>query len=517
MGHCLLMKPMIRVRQRSWLACLSVLLCAAFLAVPDAISHLGSPDIYLQGNAGPYPVLISILPPTVIPGIAQIQVRSTATDVDQVLATPMPLTGIGSLHPPAPDFLSRSTADPQFFSGQAWIMASGSWQVRIAVRGKRGDGTLSVPLPAVAATVGTLRGPLRDVLIVLGLLLVLGFVGIVGTALREAQLFPGATASPQRKRDAALGMTIALAITAGVLWFGGRWWRQDAADSRNQLYSPLQMDVSLQPGGLLDLRLHPPTTESRRSGKRPSPSDRPLSDLVPDHDHLMHLYLVRQPKMDFALHLHPTQTAPGRFALSLPNMPAGTYSLFADVVHADGFPETAVASAALPQQQDRPLQGDDSSGALPSLSSANDLATAFHLPDGYTLTFDRPSSIHPQQAQLLRFHLLDPRGQPPADMANYMGMAGHAAILKDDGSVFAHIHPSGSISMAALMMANQAPTSASSKPMDPEMDMGASASKPSYEADFPYGFPTAGRYRILVQMKHGNTVETAAFDLVVSN
>jgi hypothetical protein len=29
---------------------------------------------------------------------------------------------------------------------------------------------------------------------------------------------------------------------------------------------------------------------------------------------------------------------------------------------------------------------------------------------------------------------------------------------------------------------------------------------------FPYGFPTAGAYRIFVQMKHGQTVETGAFD-----
>jgi len=29
---------------------------------------------------------------------------------------------------------------------------------------------------------------------------------------------------------------------------------------------------------------------------------------------------------------------------------------------------------------------------------------------------------------------------------------------------------------------------------------------------FPYGFPTPGAYRIIVQMKHGQIVETAAFD-----
>jgi hypothetical protein len=33
--------------------------------------------------------------------------------------------------------------------------------------------------------------------------------------------------------------------------------------------------------------------------------------------------------------------------------------------------------------------------------------------------------------------------------------------------------------------------------------------------EFPYGFPTAGRYRIFVQMKHGGTIETGTFDAVV--
>jgi hypothetical protein len=29
---------------------------------------------------------------------------------------------------------------------------------------------------------------------------------------------------------------------------------------------------------------------------------------------------------------------------------------------------------------------------------------------------------------------------------------------------------------------------------------------------FPYGFPSPGRFRIFVQMKHSNTVETGVFD-----
>jgi len=37
----------------------------------------------------------------------------------------------------------------------------------------------------------------------------------------------------------------------------------------------------------------------------------------------------------------------------------------------------------------------------------------------------------------------------------------------------------------------------------------------SNTATIPYGFPSAGRYRVFVQMKHGPIVETAAFDLTV--
>jgi hypothetical protein len=47
-------------------------------------------------------------------------------------------------------------------------------------------------------------------------------------------------------------------------------------------------------------------------------------------------------------------------------------------------------------------------------------------------------------------------------------------------------------------------------------EMAAQAKQPASAipnvVGFPYGFPTAGAYRIFVQMKHGQTVETASFD-----
>jgi hypothetical protein len=49
----------------------------------------------------------------------------------------------------------------------------------------------------------------------------------------------------------------------------------------------------------------------------------------------------------------------------------------------------------------------------------------------------------------------------------------------------------------------------------PGMDM-TGGSLPN-TVGFPYGFPSPGKYRIFVQMKHGETIETGVFDADVKN
>jgi hypothetical protein len=111
-----------------------------------------------------------------------------------------------------------------------------------------------------------------------------------------------------------------------------------------------------------------------------------------------------------------------------------------------------------------------------------------------------------KEATLFRFRLLTPDGKVPKDMAFYMGMLGHAAFVKTDGTAFAHIHPDGSAAMAAVMLAG-------GQMSMPDMNTGGGLPN---EVNFPYGFPSSGRYRIIVQMKHGENVETGVFDADVS-
>ena len=137
--------------------------------------------------------------------------------------------------------------------------------------------------------------------------------------------------------------------------------------------------------------------------------------------------MIRQPGMDVVYHLHPDQIAPGQFQLRLPATEAGTYKLYADVVHATGFPETLVAAINLPDNAFPPLRGDDAQGIAPALSPLGAAAgTAcpatpaagpqFKLPDGYTMLWNNSGTLPARTPQSFAFTLLDPAGKPPADI-----------------------------------------------------------------------------------------------------
>lgn len=85
-----------------------------------------------------------------------------------------------------------------------------------------------------------------------------------------------------------------------------------------------------------------------------------------------------------------------------------------------------------------------------------------------------------------------------------MGMGGHAEFIKEDGSVFAHVHPTGSVPMASIGVASPAAMMAMH-----EMQVGPVVS-------FPYGLPSAGKYRVFVQMKRAGRVETGSFEIIVT-
>ncbi len=473
------------------------LLLAGLLAVPGA-AHVGSPDVFHEGLAGPYRLLVTIRPPVVIPGVAEIEIRAATPDVREVRITPLPVTGPGVKFAPTPDLAQRSTHDPQFFTGSLWMMAFGSWQVRVEVDGEKGKGQLAVPVPALALRTQGMQLALGAGLFALMMVLAVGVVSIVAASVREAQLDPGAEPSPSHRRRGRIATGVTAALMVALLYLGNQWWNAEAGAFSRYVYKPLRIEPSLESGARLLLRISDPGRFASRK----------IDDFIPDHGHLMHLFLVRLPEIERLWHLHPEQTASGLFAHDLPPIPAGRYQIFADVVHQSGFAETMVAEIDLPAIAGRPLSGDDSTGSGPPLSQASKDRLAADLPGGGRLVWERGNEpLKTRQTTWFRFRAEDAAGKPAGDLELYMGMPGHAAFIRSDRSVFAHVHPSGSAPMAAVNLVQI-------QPVPGQTDHSAHAMRQALPAvvSFPYGFPQSGDYRIFVQVKRAGRVDTAVFD-----
>jgi hypothetical protein len=138
----------------------------------------------------------------------------------------------------------------------------------------------------------------------------------------------------------------------------------------------------------------------------------------------------------------------------LPTVFPGKYQIFADIVDDNSVPRTAVGQIDLAKTAGMPLSGDDSQASDEPLTPTKDDSTLAQLPDGGRMIWERDSSpLRADAPMSFHFRIDDPDRRAAQDLEPYMGMAGHAAFVRSDCSVFAHVHPAGSVSMAALQLA----------------------------------------------------------------
>jgi hypothetical protein len=484
-------------------------------------AHVGSPDVWYEGTAGPYHVVVYIRLPGVIPGIADISVQVMDAKPEQVTA--MVNLYDASAGTPPPDVAQPVGGGGGWYATRLWIMAPGSNSVTVAVRGAKGAGTAIVPVAAVPSRRLPLQRSLAIVLGGLGLFLFAGIVTIAGAAVREGVLPPGET--PSRRRIwGARGAMAGSALIVGLLLLGGwTWWDGEDRGFRERMYRPFPTAATVigaAPRRVLRLEIMDSGWAMRgdsvwlkQHGQRAWPP------LVADHGRLMHLFLIGQPDMGAFAHLHPATVDSTRFDVALPALPAGRYRVFADLVHESGFAKTLVTSVDLPGPT-LPARGDSAGDDAIYLGSpAGDRAI---LPDGATITWNRGNApLVADAPAALSFTVREPDGRSAA-LEPYLGMPGHAVVARDDGSVFIHLHPMGTVSAAAqatFTLRRQGDTATGA--IGPRIAAQDSAmatmthSFPGGRIAFPYAFPQPGRYRIWVQVKRGGRVQTAAFDALV--
>ena len=182
------------------------------------------------------------------------------------------------------------------------------------------------------------------------------------------------------------------------------------------------------------------------------------------HQREMHLIVVRRDGEHFQ-HLHPALGADGTWRVALTLPAAGVYRVFADFSVA-GEQRTLAADLFAPGSfRPRPF----AAGAAVDRVGGYEV----RLRNG-PLTAATPSA--------LRF-AIGKRGEA-VEPEPYLGAKGHLVALREGDLAFLHVHP------------------------DTE------AAPPDV---IPYSatFPTAGRYRLFLQFKHGGRVRTAPFTVTV--
>jgi len=472
------------------------LLLALLLAAEPTRAHVGSPNVFFDGDAGPYPVRVIVRPPAVIPGLAEVTVRlRDGRKVEGVSVQPVQYRA-GFKGAPPPDEAVPVPGAPDTWSAQLWLMRASSYSVRVEVKGPAGSGATLVPVTAVRQRVLGMDRGLGVVLLLMGLFLFAGAVSIAGAAVREGVLAPGEAVDGRQRARGRAAVVLATLLLALALWGGKRWWDGVDGRARQDLFKPFRTRTAVRlEGGRPTLALR--INDQDRADWPP---------LMPDHGKLMHLFLIREPGLDAFAHLHPVAQGEDDFLAALPPLPAGTYRVYADVVLESGFPQTLVDTVKIPAGTAGPPQDPDDSWRV----SAPTGQVVSALEDGGAMVWKREPLKAGREAEL-RFEVKGPDGRP-APLEPYMGMMSHAVITKDDGKVFVHLHPMGSINMAAQQLFEKEAGVNPSMHM-PRMPHGAAGSAVS----FPYAFPRPGRYRIWVQVKSGGQVRTGVFDAEVGN
>src|SRR5947208_13989729 len=100
----------------------------AMLCPALARAHVGSPNVFFEGQAGPYPVRVIIRPPAVLPGTAQVDVRVGVGVVTNVSVQAL-LWQTAHDAAPAPQVASAVAGETNLYNAALWLLWAGSYGV----------------------------------------------------------------------------------------------------------------------------------------------------------------------------------------------------------------------------------------------------------------------------------------------------------------------------------------------------------------------------------------------------
>jgi len=190
---------------------------AVFFVPLFSRAHIGSPNVFYEGLAGPYHVKVIVRPPSVVPGLAEISVRVLSGGVQRVTVLPVRWDA-GKKGAPPPDEAALVRGETNLFNAELWVMTSGAYSIFVDVEGAQGSGTTVVPLNSVAVVRLEMPPLLGSALLGMAAFLFLALVSIVGAAARESVLPAGMQPDRRRLWRARMAMVVAFLVLATGLY-----------------------------------------------------------------------------------------------------------------------------------------------------------------------------------------------------------------------------------------------------------------------------------------------------------
>jgi hypothetical protein len=192
------------------------------------------------------------------------------------------------------------------------------------------------------------------------------------------------------------------------------------------------------------------------------PDGRPVTAYDEQHEKDLHLIVVRRDHRGFQ-HVHPALDAQGTWHVPV-DLTAGAWRVFADFKPA--------GADALTLGADLTVAGQSAATTPPPVTRT---ATV----DGYTVTVT--GDLVAGEHATLRLSVSED-GEPVTDLQPYLGAYGHLVALREGDLAYLHVHPEG-------------------------------PSEPGPVVAFVAEVPSAGRYHLYLDFRHGGVVRTAQLAL----
>ncbi len=170
-------------------------------------------------------------------------------------------------------------------------------------------------MPAIASLVSKMPSGLGVALVAFMMVLLAGgLVTIIGASVRGSWIAfrPGLLPAGRQRSAAWITMGASSLVVGALIVLGFRWWNLDESEYLRHVYKPLILAAKIDRSRMSLSLTDPGWIQFRKT-----------DDFIPDHGHLMHLFVIRMPAMDRMWHLHPELKEGSTFDLDLPNIPAG--------------------------------------------------------------------------------------------------------------------------------------------------------------------------------------------------